>query len=113
MALVRSIATSEIATLDTKSWRDDLLRRARAGARVVTLYGRPGCHLCDEAREGLERLRADGHGFELVEVDIEADERLHREMLERIPVVEVDGALACELLFEPSAVLALLCTLSA
>lgn len=80
---------------------------------VVTLYGRPGCHLCDEARAGLEELRAGGAGFELVEIDIERDERLHRELLERIPVVEVDGELACELFLEPGAVLALLGTLSA
>jgi len=80
---------------------------------VVTLYGRPGCHLCDEARSGLERLRRDGAGFELVEVDIETDERLHRELLELIPVVEVDGERACELYLEPRAVLALLGTLSA
>ncbi len=80
---------------------------------VVTLYGRAGCHLCDEARAGLEDLRADGARFELVEVDIEGDERLHRELLERIPVVEVDGERACELHLEPGAVLALLGTLSA
>lgn len=80
---------------------------------VVTLYGRPGCHLCEEARAGLERLRADGARFELVEVDIEDDERLHRELLERIPVVEVDGMPACELFLESGAVLALLGTLSA
>ena len=80
---------------------------------VVTLYGRPGCHLCDEARAGLEELRAGGPAFELVEVDIESDGRLHRELLELIPVVEVDGCVACELFLEPGAVLALLGTLSA
>jgi hypothetical protein len=69
---------------------------------VVTLYGRPGCHLCD----------ADGARFELAEVNIEDDERLHRELLERIPVVEVDGERACELFLEPRAVLALIGTLS-
>jgi glutaredoxin len=57
---------------------------------TVTLYSRPGCHLCDEAREQLERLRAKAP-FELVEVDIERDDRLHARYLERIPVVAVDG----------------------
>ncbi len=57
---------------------------------VVTLYGRPGCHLCDDARLVLERVRRD-HPFELVELDIEADERLLRAYLERIPVVALDG----------------------
>ena len=43
---------------------------------LVKLYGRPDCHLCDEAREGLLELRSDGLGFELQEVNIEADDEL-------------------------------------
>jgi len=57
---------------------------------TVTLYGRPGCHLCDDARDALERVRA-GAPFRLVEVDITADDELHRRYLERIPVVCLDG----------------------
>jgi glutaredoxin len=57
---------------------------------TVTLYGRPGCHLCDDARAALERVRADSP-FELREVDIEADDALLRTYLERIPVVALDG----------------------
>jgi glutaredoxin len=53
----------------------------------LVLYGRPGCHLCDEARAVLERI---GHPFE--EVDIEADDRLLASYLERIPVIALDGA---------------------
>jgi glutaredoxin len=56
----------------------------------VTLYSRPGCHLCDDARAALERVRA-RVPFALVEVDIEADDDLHRRYLERIPVVAVEG----------------------
>lgn len=67
---------------------------------MVTLYGRPGCHLCDEARTGLERLRRDGLRFTLREVDIESDDDLHRRLLELIPVVEVDGVRVSELLFD-------------
>lgn len=80
---------------------------------VVTLYSRPGCHLCDEARERLQALRRRGARFELREVDIEGDERLHRRMLELIPVIEVDGEHACELLFDEDAVRARIGTLSA
>ena len=58
--------------------------------RTVTLYGRPGCHLCDDARDVLEQVRSDVP-FELVERDIEADDDLLRRYLERIPVVAVDG----------------------
>ena len=58
--------------------------------RTVTLYSRPGCHLCDEARETLARLRRHV-AFELEEIDIEEDDALHRAYLERIPVVHLDG----------------------
>jgi len=58
--------------------------------RTVTLYGRPDCHLCDDARAALERVRAN-HPFRLEEVDIEADDALLKRYLERIPVVALDG----------------------
>jgi hypothetical protein len=57
---------------------------------TVTLYGRRGCHLCDDARAQLLALRP-SLGFELVERDIEHDDDLLRRYLERIPVVAVDG----------------------
>jgi glutaredoxin len=56
----------------------------------VVLYGRPDCHLCDDARVVLERVRRE-LGFTLVERDIEADDALMRAYLERIPVVAIDG----------------------
>jgi glutaredoxin len=52
----------------------------------LTLYGRPGCHLCDDARVVLERI---GEPFD--EVDIESDDDLLRGYLERIPVLALDG----------------------
>ena len=57
---------------------------------AVTLYGRPGCHLCDEARDVLLRVRED-RPFTLLEVDIERDDELFKRYLERIPVVCLDG----------------------
>ena len=57
---------------------------------TVTLFTRPGCHLCDDARDALERVRAQTP-FQLVEIDIETDDALHRAYLERIPVVALDG----------------------
>jgi glutaredoxin len=63
---------------------------------TVTLYRRPGCHLCDDARVVLDRVRAD-LPFELVERDISLDDALHRRYLERIPVVAVDGEDAFDL----------------
>jgi glutaredoxin len=58
--------------------------------RTVTLYSRPGCHLCDDARAVLERVRGD-IPFALEEVDITADDALHARYLERIPVIALDG----------------------
>jgi glutaredoxin len=66
---------------------------------TVVLYARPDCHLCDEARAVLERVRADTP-FDLVERDIERDDDLHRRYLERIPVVEVAGEEAFEFFVE-------------
>ena len=57
---------------------------------AVTLYGRPGCHLCDEARAALLRVRADVP-FELREIDIDGDDELFKRYLERIPVVTLNG----------------------
>jgi glutaredoxin len=60
---------------------------------AVTLYGRPGCHLCDQARELLIALGV----VELHEVDIETDDALFSRYLERIPVVEIGGEVVSEL----------------
>jgi glutaredoxin len=57
---------------------------------LITLYTAPGCHLCEEARGALLRLR-EQHPFELVERDITQDDELHRAYLERIPVIALDG----------------------
>ena len=61
-----------------------------APPRTVTLFGRPGCHLCDDARAVLERLRGE-LAFDLAERDIEADDATFKAYLERIPVIALDG----------------------
>ena len=68
----------------------------------VTLYGKPGCCLCDEAKDAIKSARLD-RDFELHEVDISLDPALHREYGERIPVVEIDGEEAFELTLDPGA----------
>jgi glutaredoxin len=57
---------------------------------LVVLYSRPGCGLCDRAREVLEAQRA-RTPFVLEEVDVSGDDALEREYGIRIPVVTVDG----------------------
>jgi glutaredoxin len=59
------------------------------GARVV-LYGKPGCHLCDDARTVVAQVCA-RLGVRWSEVDITTDERLLRDLAEQIPVTFVDG----------------------
>jgi glutaredoxin len=67
--------------------------------RTVVLYGREGCCLCDEARELLLSART-RHEFELVERDIDSDDRLLSAYLERIPVIAIDGTEALELVID-------------
>ncbi|HEY8304435.1 MAG TPA: glutaredoxin family protein [Solirubrobacteraceae bacterium] len=62
----------------------------RSPALVLTLYSKPDCHLCVDAREALERVCAD-IPFELREIDITSEDRLHRAYFERIPVVALEG----------------------
>jgi glutaredoxin len=69
--------------------------------RRVILYGRPGCCLCDEAREVLAGVSAQ-RPFALEERNIEDDEGLLRAYLERIPVVTIDGVEAFELFVDPA-----------
>ena len=56
----------------------------------ITLIGKPGCHLCDDARVVVERVAADtGAGWR--ELSILDDDRLREQYAELIPVVLVDG----------------------
>ena len=69
----------------------------------LVLLGRPGCHLCDDARAILERV-----GATFTEVDITTDDALHAAYLERIPVVLLDGVERFELFVDEAALRRLL-----
>ena len=56
----------------------------------VGLYGKAGCHLCEEARAEIDAVAA-RREFELREVDVSLDPVLYREYGERIPVLALDG----------------------
>jgi glutaredoxin len=60
---------------------------------TLTVLGREGCHLCEEAVAALRRMLAQpGLGdVRLEEVDIESDDALLAAYLERIPVIVLDG----------------------
>jgi glutaredoxin len=65
------------------------MRPQLARSRLV-LYTRPGCHLCDVAKEALERVR-ERTGEAWTEVDITGDPELEAEYGIRIPVLLLDG----------------------
>jgi glutaredoxin len=67
---------------------------------TITLYGKPGCHLCDEARAVVLEAAA-GRRFELREVDVSIDPGLHRRFGERIPVLALDGEELFEYFVDP------------
>jgi glutaredoxin len=56
----------------------------------VTLYSKPDCPLCDEARQALGRVRG-RVAFDLDELDITTDGELEARLRERIPVIALDG----------------------
>ena len=60
------------------------------GEARVTLYTKPGCHLCEDAEQVIERVCADvGTSYDAV--DITASPELMEAFGERIPVTFVDG----------------------
>jgi glutaredoxin len=70
---------------------------------TLILYGRPGCHLCDDARAVLARV-----GTPFQEIDITTDDVLHAAYLERIPVVMLDGEVRFEYFVDEAALRRLL-----
>lgn len=56
----------------------------------ITLIGRPGCHLCDEARVVVAAV-ADEVGVGWQEWSVDEDEQLREQYWEQIPVTLVDG----------------------
>ena len=80
---------------------------------MVVVYSRPGCHLCEEAITRIVGLHREGYRLVVHEIDIESDELLLRRHLERIPVVEVDGIVASELVLDEPGLRARLDTLGA
>jgi len=70
---------------------------------VITVSSKPDCHLCDEAILTLRRIQSD-FVFDLRELDITAEDELHRAYFDRIPVVEIDGEELCEFIVQEALV---------
>jgi hypothetical protein len=62
---------------------------------TVTIYSKPGCHLCDVAHEALLKVQAE-QPFDLVEVDIMSDPALGVCYGDRIPVMLFNDRFLCE-----------------
>jgi hypothetical protein len=60
------------------------------GEPRLTLITRPGCHLCEVAKEAVDRVVALS-GDRWVELDVSGDLELEREYGDRLPVVLLDG----------------------
>jgi len=56
----------------------------------VVMYGKPGCHLCDVAREVVEIVCADV-GLDFTEINIWDDPASADLYAARVPVIVVDG----------------------
>ncbi len=56
----------------------------------ITLYSKPGCHLCEDAAATIGRI-SDDTGAGWIEIDIFSDPDLVDEYAEMIPVILLDG----------------------
>ena len=68
----------------------------------LLLYGRPGCHLCEDMGAALEELRGE-LGFRLREVDIDTDPALAARYGTLIPVLTLEGREICHYHLDPVA----------
>jgi hypothetical protein len=67
-----------------------MTRSSPGDGHRITLLGKPGCHLCDDARAVVARV-ADDLGVPWEELDITSDAELHAQWADHIPVTLVDG----------------------
>jgi len=58
---------------------------------TLTLIGKPGCHLCDDARAVVTEVLADFASVTLEELSILDDAALHEQYVEEIPVLLLNG----------------------
>ena len=69
----------------------------------LTLYSKPGCHLCDDMKAVVSRAIHDRPGITLEEIDISGDPELEARYREWLPVVEIDGERAFVYYVDPGA----------
>jgi hypothetical protein len=62
----------------------------------LTIYGKPGCHLCDDMKAIVRRVVAHDPDLSLDEVDISTDRELSDRYGLEIPVLTIDGRKAAK-----------------
>lgn len=70
----------------------------------VTVYSRPGCHICEEALDQLRSIGLDHPELEIDVIDIDRDDELLKRYLERIPVVMIGDEEISDLVLDVDAV---------
>ncbi len=76
--------------------------------KYLRFFHRPGCHLCEEMLEQLEALKSE-LGFQLQQLDVDADAQLCARYHTRVPVLEdAEGNLLCEVFLDPVSVMSYL-----
>ena len=62
--------------------------------KQITLFSRRGCHLCEVAREEMERIAAENEiEIRIEEILIDGDSGLESEYGFMVPVIHIDGAM--------------------
>lgn len=81
-------------------------RRRRGDENVrsridVTLFGRKGCHLCDEAEAVLGAVASD-YPIRIEKIDVDGDADLAKKYGETVPVVAINGRKWAKLRIDPA-----------
>ncbi len=87
-----------------KNWLARLTHAKSGEGVLVEIYSKPDCCLCDEAKARLLELQR-RYGFILHEVDITSEQRLYADYHTRIPLIWVNGRLACKYRVDEQAIL--------
>ncbi len=69
-------------------------------SQALTLYSRPGCHLCETMLEQLQPF-LEKYSLEVQLVDIESDDELLRRYAIKIPVLALEGETLCQYQLDP------------
>ena len=67
---------------------------------VVELYGKPDCHLCDEAKTLIKQLQSQ-YPFTLREINITEHACLAKQYAEEIPIIFINGRKAFKYRIDP------------